>query len=237
VSGSMAATTFSGFGTVEVGAGATFTLTGAATLLTGQTLASAGMLTATTAMANAGMIETLEGTLIVSGAVTGKGSATINGGTLDFASSFNQAVTFATGTLELAQSQTYTATITGFSKTANTSLDLGDIGFVSSTEATYSGTKTGGVLTVTDGTHTARINLKGNYLGSTFVAASDGHGGTDVVDPKAKAGVGPAQMGSAHVFIAAMAGVGGSAAHAPVHAGAAWPARETTLANPRVAAA
>ena len=38
-------------------------------------------------------------------------------------------------------------------------------------------------LTVTDGTHTANIALLGNYLASTFVASSDGHGGTLVVDP------------------------------------------------------
>jgi hypothetical protein len=36
---------------------------------------------------------------------------------------------------------------------------------------------------VTDGTHTARIALLGNYLNSTFVASNDGHGGTAVVDP------------------------------------------------------
>ena len=231
VSGSMATTTFSGFGTVEVGAGASFTLTGKATLLAGQTLASAGMLTATGAVASAGVLETLGGTLIVSGAVTGSGSATISGGTMDFTSSFNQAVTFgSTGTLELAQSQTYTANVTGFSKTGATSLDLVDIGFVSSTEATFSGTKTGGVLTVTDGTHTAHISLKGNYLTSTFIASSDGHGGTIVVDPKAKGGAAAPPNPSTHPLIAAMAALGapgavtvrqadGPLAHAPLIAG------------------
>jgi hypothetical protein len=42
----------------------------------------------------------------------------------------------------------------------------------------------GGMLTVTDGTHTARITLKGNSLGSAFVASSDGSGGTDVIRPE-----------------------------------------------------
>jgi hypothetical protein len=42
-----------------------------------------------------------------------------------------------------------------------------------------------GTLTVTDGSHTANIALLGNYLASTFVASSDGHGGTNVVDPAA----------------------------------------------------
>jgi phospholipase C len=48
---------------------------------------------------------------------------------------------------------------------------------------TYSGTASGGTLTVTDGSHTANIALLGNYTASTFVTSSDGHGGTNVVDP------------------------------------------------------
>ena len=50
-------------------------------------------------------------------------------------------------------------------------------------EASFSGDASGGVLTVTDGTHTAHIHLAGDYTASTFVAASDGHGGTIVTDP------------------------------------------------------
>jgi len=262
VSGSMAATTFQGFDTVVVSSGATFTDGGAVTLAAGQTVQSAGILnlggTGKNSIANAGLIETTGagnltlagaltnngtvaangGTLVAGGSITGSGAFDIGGGTLDVTVAFAHNVTFTAtaGVLELSQSQGYTGTITGFSKTGGTSLDLSDIGFVSSAEATYSGTKTGGVLTVTDGTHTARISLKGNYLTSTFIASSDGHGGTDVVDPKANAGVGPAPMGSAQVFIAAMASLGNSAALASVHAGAPWPARELALANPRVAA-
>jgi hypothetical protein len=43
----------------------------------------------------------------------------------------------------------------------------------------------GGMLVVTDGTHTANIPLLGNYLTSTFVPSNNGHGGTSVVDPPA----------------------------------------------------
>jgi hypothetical protein len=35
---------------------------------------------------------------------------------------------------------------------------------------------------VADGTHTANIALLGNYMASSFVASSDGHGGT-FIDP------------------------------------------------------
>jgi hypothetical protein len=263
VSGSMAATTFQGFDTMVVSSGATFTDGGAVTLAAVQTVQSAGALTlggtGKNNIINAGLVETTGagaltlagaltnngtvaangGTLTASGSITGSGVFDIGGGTLDVTGAFAKNVTFTgtAGVLELAQSQGYTGTITGFSKTGGTTLDLVDIGFVGSGEATYSGTKTGGVLTVTDGTHTAHINLKGSYLTSTFTASSDGHGGTDVVDPKADAGAGSLQAGAAHVFIAAMAGLGASAALASAHAGATWPAREPTLANPRVAAA
>jgi hypothetical protein len=45
----------------------------------------------------------------------------------------------------------------------------------------------GGVLTVSDGVHTADIALLGQYAASSFVTASDGHGGTLITDPLALA--------------------------------------------------
>ena len=115
------------------------------------------------------------------------------------------AVTFATpaGTLQLDQSQTFKGTVKGMSTTVGTTLDLSDIGFGGATTATYSGTTTSGVLTVTDGTHTATITLLGNYTNSTFSVAADGHGGTNVTDPP-KAGK-VASPAPTHAFIAAMA--------------------------------
>ncbi|MEO8926065.1 MAG: hypothetical protein ABI306_02780 [Caulobacteraceae bacterium] len=239
VSGSMATTTFQNFATVEIDVAATFATSGAVTITAGQTVddagsltlgggkasvvnadlietTGAGTLTVGSALANGGTLEADGGTLTVSGAVTGKGVAAIDGGTLDPVSSFTQNVTFtgATGILELGQSQTYTGTVFGFSKTGGTQLDLTDIGFASSGEATYSGTKTGGVLTVTDGTHTAHIALKGNYLASTYIAASDGHGGVFIHDPTKGAAVAAPVPGLAppHAFIAAMAGLGAGGA-------------------------
>ncbi|MGI9169083.1 MAG: beta strand repeat-containing protein [Caulobacteraceae bacterium] len=178
-----------------------------------QTVANAGLIETTAfgrcdirgAVNNTGSIETHTGTLTVVGAVTGGGTATIDGGILDFDSSFTENVAFTSknGTLGLAQSQGYAGSVSGFSKTGHSTFDLGDIAFVSAGEATFSGTTTGGVLTVTDGTHTAHITLIGNYTGSTFVASSDGNGGTLVVDPHAaKATVSPP-----HAFVAAMASV------------------------------
>jgi hypothetical protein len=115
--------------------------------------------------------------------------------------------------------------IAGFSKTGGTRLDLADIAFVSSTEATFSGTRSGGVLTVTDGAHTAHIALAGDYRDSTFVASSDGKGGTIVVDPSA------GTAAPAHRFIAAAASLGGTAGE-PVHPGAALASHAPMLTRP-----
>jgi hypothetical protein len=161
----------------------------------GQTISNAGLIedsgtggtTIVSAISNAGVLEALHGTLTVESAVTGTGRVVIgSGGVADFAAAFSQNVAFAAGggTLELAKSQGFAGVISGFSKTGTTTLDLGDIAFGGATKATYSGTKTSGVLTVTDGTHTANIKLTGNYLTSTWNLASDGHGGTTVVDPQ-----------------------------------------------------
>ncbi|HEY5130523.1 MAG TPA: hypothetical protein VIJ35_25090 [Bradyrhizobium sp.] len=72
--------------------------------------------------------------------------------------------------------------------TIQVQIDFADISFASVQTPTFTNaTATGGTLHVTDGTHTANIALLGNYLASTFVASSDGHGGTSVIDPPAAA--------------------------------------------------
>jgi hypothetical protein len=37
---------------------------------------------------------------------------------------------------------------------------------------------------VTDGVHTARIALAGDFIGSTWIAGGDGQGGVSVIDPR-----------------------------------------------------
>ena len=138
-------------------------------------------------VANTGTLLAYLGTLSVTGAVTGAGKVRIGGGTAIFASSFTENVTFygPGGTLELAQSQAYGGTIAGFSKTSTTALDLDDIAYTKGkTTATFAENASGtsGVLTVTDGTRTAKLKLAGDYSTSTFTTSSDGHGGTKVVD-------------------------------------------------------
>ncbi|HZZ88530.1 MAG TPA: hypothetical protein VFE13_09380, partial [Caulobacteraceae bacterium] len=131
------------------------------------------------AVDNAGLLVAGAGTLTLDAAVTGAGAAEIyGGGTLLAQDLFTQNVAFfgVGDTLSLAHSQTYAGKLRGFEGTD--ALDLRDIGFVSAGEATFSGNHAGGTLTITDGAHTATFKLFGDYTGVTFVAESDGQGGT-----------------------------------------------------------
>jgi hypothetical protein len=157
---------------------------------------------------NEGTLAALGGNITVTSAVTGAGSLIIDGATVSFGGSFSQNVTFSgtTGLLKLANSQGYGGMITGFSHGGGTRFDLLDIQYGASTRATFAGDTNSGLLTVTDGTHTASFTLAGDYTTSLFILADDGHGGTMVKDPPA--GSSPSAQG----FAAAMAGLGSSSA-------------------------
>ena len=215
--------------------------TGAATIANAGYILSnnTGGITIQSAIDNTGGIYAYGGTVTANGAVTGSGQIFIDGGTFVANSAFNEAVTFtgSTGDLTLARSQVYTGTVTGFAHSTQTYLDLGDIGFVSAGEATFSGTSTGGTLTITDGTHTASIALSGNYLSATFAALSDGHGGTLVHLKPPPAEAPPVERcGSPHALVAAMAAMAsGSGAAAVTAAAEAWRGVGANLIAPRCA--
>jgi hypothetical protein len=190
-----------------------------------------GSVTLQDGLVNDGLISAIEGTFSVDGAVSGAGTAMISHGTLFVGSSFDQSVAFKKGgVLELSVSQGYGGVVTGFSSTGETTLGLRDITFDGSTEATYSGTAKRGVLTVTDGTHTARIRLKGNYLGVTFTASYGGgvYAGTAIVATVAPAGA------PVHLMVSAMAAVGVTPLNA-THLAEAHLFRPTSLFAPRAA--
>ena len=182
--------------------------TGVAFINTVGTIESTGSggVTVQSALANAGQIGAFAGAVTLNGSVSGSGLAQINGGTLVANSAFSQAVDFtgSSGELVLADSRSYTGTITGFSTSGGTELDLKDVGFVKSSEAKFSGTSSGGVLTVKDGGEVATIKLTGDYLSSTFVCSSDGSGGVLIEDPTPGASAPP----STHALVAAMAAMG-----------------------------
>ncbi|HEY7852990.1 MAG TPA: hypothetical protein VIB82_08430, partial [Caulobacteraceae bacterium] len=192
--------------TVDTGA-ATIANAGLIEAFAGGGLAIAG------AVNNTGTLATANGTLTVNGAVSGAGIVKVTGGVADFTGAFSENVTFGTtGRLVLAHGQAYGGTISGFSHTGASSLDLSDITFSGATKATYSGTAAAGILTVTDGTHTANIHLTGNYLSAIWTLSAASGGGTHVVDPTAP-------KPAATPLVAAMAGFGasnaGSAASQP----------------------
>jgi len=64
-------------------------------------------------------------------------------------------------------------------------IDLVNIGFGAHTTLGYAQTPgyAGGTLMISDGAHTAKLALLGQYVASSFPLASDGHGGTLISDP------------------------------------------------------
>ena len=89
-------------------------------------------------------------------------------------------MTFAgpTGTLWLDRPSTFTGKVADFG--AQESIDLPGIPFGRHTTLGYSenSSDTGGILSVKEGTHIAKLALLGNYMATSFVTAADGHGGT-----------------------------------------------------------
>ena len=217
ITGGFVSAQFLQFGDLVIDAGTEWRLTQAYGTLTSTTdLTNDGTLlidgsVGAKTFVNNGVISTSIYTELLS-AVTGSGSAVIAvGGSLTCDNAFNQSISFTPfagvySSLTLAKSQSYTATISGFSATGESYLILRDIAFVSPNEASFSGDSSGGVLTVSDAAHTARIHLAGDYLGATFSVGGYGSG----VIITANTGSGAAT----HAFAAAMAQIGGgSAAH------------------------
>jgi hypothetical protein len=107
-------------------------------------------------------------------------SATIrNGGSLELPSGTSENVEFAGkhGTLQLDDPQDFSGLIAGFA--GHDRVDLTDMPFNANTTLGYAANadNSGGNLIVHDGAQVANLSLLGHYMASSFVAASDGHGG------------------------------------------------------------
>jgi len=141
-----------------------------------------GGLTILGGLDNTGTLCVQGGKLTVDGAVTGNGSASIDGsGTLEFGAASAANTTFAAdaaGTLKLDDVLDFTGTIGGFNQ--HDQLDLGDIQYSGNLSIQYSANAagTGGTLSISDGSHTATISMAGQYDGGGFQVASDGGTGT-----------------------------------------------------------
>ena len=148
-----------------------------------------------TTITNNGVLEALNGgTLQILDPVTGSGSAIIEGGTMIFGAQSNMNVAFENGVgtptygeLVLGDAAGFSGQISGFVGTApdtahSDAIDLEGINYNSSSfSETYDAAK--GLLTVTDGSHSASLTFD-NFDG-TLSFASDGNGGTLITDPPA----------------------------------------------------
>jgi hypothetical protein len=83
-----------------------------------------------------------------------------------------------TGTLKVEDSSSFAGTVAGLR--GQDAIDLADIAFGAGSTLGYAANAdgSGGTLSASDGTRMANIALLGSYMASSFVAASDGHGGT-----------------------------------------------------------
>src|SRR5262249_25050175 len=91
------------------------------------------------------------------------------------------------GTLMLDASASFHGVLRGFGDYGQPhQIDFADISFGTTTSKksqtkvsfTEAASTLSGTLTVSDGLHTANVQLVGDYIPSNFVAASDGNGGT-----------------------------------------------------------
>ena len=160
---------------VTITAGSTVEINAATTLMLGGTVANSGVL-----LVNGGVLD-------VNGALTG-GTTEISGaGEVVMAQKSSESVAFlskSTGELVLDQAPSFSGSISGLGTTQ--SIDLTDINFAAGVKISYSSNNrnnTSGVLTVTDGTNTAHLQMVGTYTLANFKVESDGAGGTLLSDP------------------------------------------------------
>ncbi len=126
---------------------------------------------------NDGLLWANGGNLDLEGNVSGNGTVHLSGHAgLEIGGAFSQAIildTDAQSAITIDHAASFTGTIAGLD--GNDTLHFGDI---SAATASFSYAEnaagTGGLLTVTDGTHTATIGLNGDYSAGDFSIGSDG---------------------------------------------------------------
>ena len=169
-------------GDVDVDSGQTLhfehsSITGGTLHISG-TLDSTGDSTISAAITNDHIIEVENGTLTLSGAISGSGSAIIDhDATLAISGTDNQTIQFSGGNAELKILTTsLSATIKGFTTTDK--IDLSSIHYnIVTTTATYNAQA--GVLEITDSNgDVIDLNIGSGYGGAHFAGSSDGSGGT-----------------------------------------------------------
>ncbi|MGZ2410604.1 VCBS repeat-containing protein, partial [Sphingomonas sp. F9_3S_D5_B_2] len=134
---------------------------------------------------NDGLVLAGAGSVTIGGDVTGLGQFEIDGTALvEFGGHSTNAVLLdgaATGVVVFDHASDFTGSISGLN--SDDRLDLRDVQFGETTSLNYVADGAGGgVLTVSDGVHSAQLHLVGEYQPSDFHLGSDGLGGTFVTN-------------------------------------------------------
>ncbi len=143
---------------------------------------SGGMMVAS-GIVNSGVLWANGATLTVQGAVSGNGTATIDGiGTLDFEASTTANVVFGSGTggtLKLGNSFHFNGTISGFG--GSDVIDLANVAAANASISYHENTAgTGGTLAISDGAQTLELSLLGHYSADNFSIVADQLHGTSI---------------------------------------------------------
>ncbi|MFY9953798.1 VCBS domain-containing protein, partial [Bradyrhizobium sp.] len=133
-----------------------------------------------TSVTNDGTIEVKDATLKVTGSIAGSGSVQIDSGALfELNGSDVQNVVFAGTSAEMQiDASSFGGSIVGLAATDE--LDLRTIGYGLNTTGIYVSdpNNDGGILTITDGSHSISMTLVGDYRNAHFAGSTDGNGGT-----------------------------------------------------------
>ena len=153
--------------------------TGANTLSNTGTLEAtgAGGLDIHSGVVNDGVLWANGSSVHLEGNVSGGGTVLMSGHAgLEIDGSFSEAISLskdAQATITIDHAAAFTGTIAGLD--GNDVLWFGDISAATASSSyAENAAKTGGVLTITDGTHTATIGLVGDYSASDFALGHDG---------------------------------------------------------------
>ncbi|QQN64690.1 VCBS domain-containing protein [Bradyrhizobium diazoefficiens] len=142
----------------------------------------AGGLSIHSDVVNTGVLWADGGNVSIDGNVSGNGSALISGtATLAFAHASAENTTFdtgATGTLILGDSFNFSGTVSGM--TADDHIDLLDFNFANAPTLKYTANadSSGGILSISDGSHTANFALVGSFDPTGFQIEADKTTGT-----------------------------------------------------------
>ncbi|PPQ16966.1 hypothetical protein CV770_23205, partial [Bradyrhizobium sp. AC87j1] len=158
--------------------------TGSNTVVNSGTIAASGGggLVIDSDVDNSGLLWAHGANITLNGSVNGSGTALMDGvATIEFGAASSAHVALdaaATGTIVLHDSFDFSGVVSGFD--GNDHLDLLDVAFGDGTTASYVANQagTGGILSVTDGVHTANISLLGQYDPASFQTEADKNTGT-----------------------------------------------------------